>query len=32
MLGRSMSPRRRESLALFGEEVIPQLRRAQIGG
>jgi hypothetical protein len=25
-----MSPRRRESLALFGEEVIPQMRRAQI--
>lgn len=31
MLGRSMSPRRRESLALFGEEVIPHMRRAQIG-
>lgn len=31
MLGRSISPRRRESLALFGEEVIPQMRRAQIG-
>jgi len=30
MLGRSISPRRRESLALFGEEVIPQMRRAQI--
>jgi len=30
MLGRSMSPRRRESLALFGEEVIPQMRRAQV--
>jgi alkanesulfonate monooxygenase SsuD/methylene tetrahydromethanopterin reductase-like flavin-dependent oxidoreductase (luciferase family) len=31
MLGRSISPRRRESLALFGEEVIPLMRRAQIG-
>ncbi|MBR0829983.1 LLM class flavin-dependent oxidoreductase [Bradyrhizobium manausense] len=31
MLGRSTSPHRRESLALFGEEVIPQMRRAQIG-
>lgn len=31
MVGRSASSRRREALALFGEEVIPQLRRAQIG-
>jgi alkanesulfonate monooxygenase SsuD/methylene tetrahydromethanopterin reductase-like flavin-dependent oxidoreductase (luciferase family) len=30
MLGRSISGRRREALALFGEEVIPQLRRARI--
>jgi alkanesulfonate monooxygenase SsuD/methylene tetrahydromethanopterin reductase-like flavin-dependent oxidoreductase (luciferase family) len=30
MLGRSVSSRRRESLALFGEEVIPHMRRAQI--
>ncbi|MEH2623014.1 alkanesulfonate monooxygenase SsuD/methylene tetrahydromethanopterin reductase-like flavin-dependent oxidoreductase (luciferase family) [Bradyrhizobium sp. AZCC 1719] len=30
MLGRSFTPRRRETLALFGEEVIPQLRRAEI--
>ena len=30
MLGRSISARRRESLTLFGEEVIPQMRRAQI--
>lgn len=31
MLGRSISARRNESLALFGEEVIPQMRRANIG-
>ncbi|WP_156795865.1 LLM class flavin-dependent oxidoreductase [Bradyrhizobium icense] len=31
MLGRSITARRRETLALFGEEVIPQLRRAEIG-
>ena len=31
ILGRAASPRRRESMALFGEEVIPQMRRAQIG-
>ncbi|WNV11731.1 LLM class flavin-dependent oxidoreductase [Tardiphaga sp. 709] len=30
MLGRSSSPRRRESLALFGEEVLPQMREARI--
>lgn len=30
MLGRSFAARRRETLTLFGEEVIPQLRRAQI--
>ena len=30
ILGRAASPRRRESLALFGEEVIPQMRRAEI--
>jgi alkanesulfonate monooxygenase SsuD/methylene tetrahydromethanopterin reductase-like flavin-dependent oxidoreductase (luciferase family) len=30
MLGRSLTARRSESLHLFGEEVIPQLRRAQI--
>lgn len=31
ILGRAASVRRRELMALFGEEVIPQLRRAQIG-
>jgi alkanesulfonate monooxygenase SsuD/methylene tetrahydromethanopterin reductase-like flavin-dependent oxidoreductase (luciferase family) len=31
ILGRAASPHRRESMALFGEEVIPQMRRAQIG-
>jgi len=31
ILGRAASPRRRESMTLFGEEVIPQMRRAQIG-
>jgi alkanesulfonate monooxygenase SsuD/methylene tetrahydromethanopterin reductase-like flavin-dependent oxidoreductase (luciferase family) len=31
ILGRAASVRRRESMALFGEEVIPQMRRAQIG-
>jgi alkanesulfonate monooxygenase SsuD/methylene tetrahydromethanopterin reductase-like flavin-dependent oxidoreductase (luciferase family) len=31
ILGRGASPRRRESMTLFGEEVIPQMRRAQIG-
>ncbi|MBR1125962.1 LLM class flavin-dependent oxidoreductase [Bradyrhizobium lablabi] len=31
ILGRAASPRRRESMALFGEEVIPLMRRAQIG-
>ena len=31
ILGRAASLRRRESMALFGEEVIPQMRRAQIG-
>jgi alkanesulfonate monooxygenase SsuD/methylene tetrahydromethanopterin reductase-like flavin-dependent oxidoreductase (luciferase family) len=31
MLGRSFTARSRETLTLFGEEVIPQLRRAQIG-
>jgi alkanesulfonate monooxygenase SsuD/methylene tetrahydromethanopterin reductase-like flavin-dependent oxidoreductase (luciferase family) len=31
MLGRSVTPRRREALTLFGEEVIPRLRRAQVG-
>jgi alkanesulfonate monooxygenase SsuD/methylene tetrahydromethanopterin reductase-like flavin-dependent oxidoreductase (luciferase family) len=30
MLGRSVTARRRETLALFGEEVVPHLRRAQI--
>nr|WP_249136933.1 LLM class flavin-dependent oxidoreductase [Bradyrhizobium tropiciagri] len=30
MLGRGVSASRRESFAMFGEEVIPQLRRAQI--
>jgi alkanesulfonate monooxygenase SsuD/methylene tetrahydromethanopterin reductase-like flavin-dependent oxidoreductase (luciferase family) len=30
MLGRSFEERRREAVTLFGEEVIPQLRRAQI--
>jgi alkanesulfonate monooxygenase SsuD/methylene tetrahydromethanopterin reductase-like flavin-dependent oxidoreductase (luciferase family) len=31
MLGRSISARRRDSLALFGEEVIPQMHRALLG-
>ncbi|WP_161500032.1 LLM class flavin-dependent oxidoreductase [Bradyrhizobium sp. AC87j1] len=31
MLSRGSSARRLESLALFGEEVLPQMRRAQIG-
>jgi hypothetical protein len=31
ILGRAASPRRRESMALFSDEVIPQMRRAQIG-
>lgn len=31
MLGRSESSLRQDAIALFGEEVIPQLRRAQIG-
>lgn len=31
MLGRSASPQRLESIALFGEEVIPLMRRAHIG-
>lgn len=31
ILGRAASPRRRESMALFGEEVIPLMRRAQVG-
>jgi alkanesulfonate monooxygenase SsuD/methylene tetrahydromethanopterin reductase-like flavin-dependent oxidoreductase (luciferase family) len=30
LLGRSFEERRREAVTLFGEEVIPQLRRAQI--
>ncbi|WP_051389549.1 LLM class flavin-dependent oxidoreductase [Bradyrhizobium sp. Ec3.3] len=30
MLGRAASPQRRELLTLFSEEVIPQMRRAQI--
>lgn len=31
ILGRAASPRRREAMTMFGEEVIPELRRAQIG-
>ena len=31
MLGRGVPAHRRESFALFGEQVIPQLRRAQMG-
>lgn len=31
ILGRAASARRRESMMLFGDEVIPQMRRAQIG-
>ncbi|MBR0757630.1 LLM class flavin-dependent oxidoreductase [Bradyrhizobium jicamae] len=31
MLGRSASANRGEAIALFGEDVIPQLRRAEIG-
>ncbi|MBR1175281.1 LLM class flavin-dependent oxidoreductase [Bradyrhizobium sp. KB893862 SZCCT0404] len=31
LLGRSLAPRYSENFALFGEEVLPQLRRAKIG-
>ncbi|WP_066513555.1 LLM class flavin-dependent oxidoreductase [Bradyrhizobium macuxiense] len=31
ILGRSLGPRHRENFILFGEEVVPRLRRAQVG-